>query len=83
MGYNLFGAGMFALVGTLRVDSCLDLMLELYQVSPDWNVEGTDYLQAIQRDNNMALMSAILCFVNAFLYAVDTVVEIVALRDSY
>ncbi|KAJ9573944.1 hypothetical protein L9F63_008686, partial [Diploptera punctata] len=77
IGYNLFGAGLFALVGMLRMDSCLSLLVEMDKLSFSHNS------MAMQNDNNMALVMGIMCLLNAFLYAIDSVTEIVALRDSF
>ncbi|PSN30461.1 hypothetical protein C0J52_25980 [Blattella germanica] len=76
VGYNLFGACLFVLVGSIGFGSYWNLEQNLGQLPANWNIAG------IENVNNLTLGSAILCFLNAFLYGIDTVIEGVILHDS-
>jgi hypothetical protein len=76
VGYNLFGAVLFAFVGSLGVDSWWSVHIDLDHIS-------TKNISVIGHLNDMKLMSAILSLINAVFYAADTVMEGVILHDSY
>lgn len=76
VGYNLFGAVLFAFVGSLGVDSWWSVHIDLDHIS-------TKNVSVIERLNDMKLMSAILSLTNAVFYAADTVIEGVILHDLY
>ncbi|GFG29644.1 hypothetical protein Cfor_10089 [Coptotermes formosanus] len=76
VGYNLFGALLFAFVGSFGIDSWWGVQMDLDHIS----MAKTTVIEHL---NDMKLMSAILSLVNAVLYAADTVLEGVILNDNY
>jgi hypothetical protein len=76
VGYNLFGAVLFAFVGSLGVELWWSVHIDLDHIS-------TKNITVIERLNDMKLMSAILSLINAVFYAADTVMEGVILHDFY
>ncbi|KDR09585.1 hypothetical protein L798_00321 [Zootermopsis nevadensis] len=76
VGYNLFGAVLFAFVGFIGVDSWWSVRMDLQHVS-------IANLSVIEHLNDVKLLSAILSVINAVFYAADTIIEGVILHDFY
>jgi hypothetical protein len=76
VGYNLFGAVLFAFVGSLGVDSWWSVHIDLNHIS-------TENVSVIEHLNDMKLLSAILSIINTVFYAADTVIEGVILHDFH
>jgi hypothetical protein len=76
VGYNLFGAVLFAFVGSFGVDSWWSVHIDLDHISKK-------NISVIERLNDMKVTSAILSLTNAVFYAAETVMEGVILHDNY
>lgn len=76
VGYNLFGAVLFSIVGAFGIDSW-------WRVQMDLDHTSVPNMAEIQHLNDLKLISSILSLVNAVFYAADSVVEGIFIREVY